>query len=217
MDDFLEQFDKVSTSQKGLLLILVLAGVFVAFYLLLYSPLDQQGAQNEARVSELHGQVAGFQAGQGDVERLRQAISELCARQAEYEEALPSESNVAQVLDTISDYVRLANLELHLFRPGAHRPTADGYSVAPVELTVTGKFVELLTFFEFLARHDRVMNVTAVEFSIGGGPSEGAPPANLEVSPPARMEASLAVETYYYPLGSRGQDATTCAGAEGGS
>ena len=62
MGEFLEQLDRIPTSQKILLLLLLSAGVVVAFYLLVYSALEDSMAQTQQRISQTQDQRAEMKA-----------------------------------------------------------------------------------------------------------------------------------------------------------
>lgn len=217
MDDFLDQFDRVPTSQKVLLLLLVLAGVFVAFYLLVYSPMDQDITTNNSSIQTQNTEIARLQAEQGNVEEIRQAISELCARKANFEEALPLQSDIPDLLESVTEFAQLANLEIQLFQPQPNTPTAEGYTAVPVDMVVSGTYDDLLNFFHFIGTQSRIINVQSVNMQVGRANAVPDPSltfaSELKVSAPPQLTVETHIVTYFSGGGSGGS--TICDGQEG--
>lgn len=208
MDEFLDQFDKVPTSQKVLLLLLVLAGVFVAFYLLAYSPMEQEIAQKTTERGTLNTQIAERLANQGDLDDVRQSIAELCIQKAQFEQALPRESDIPDLLDSVTEFARVADLEIHLFRPQPFTPTAEGYMAVPVEMQVSGTYNDILGFFDSIARQPRIINVRGVALnpSTRRSETEGeqAYSSQLKVSAPRTLVVETQLVTYFSEGGDTG-------------
>jgi len=211
MGDFLEQFDKVPASQKMLLLILVCAGIFVAFYLVLYTPLDEEIASAQSRASTLQTQRAELMAGSDSVERIQEDIRELCARQESFMEKLPPRAEVPSLLQSIHQQARLVGLEIERFTR-AEDVVGANYTRIPVQMEVSGTYDQVVDFFYFIGRQQRIVNVSNIAFAMTNrrheqlrdgrvdqtGRRDGRAPTTI--GPPI-LRVNYEVSTYYADAG----------------
>lgn len=209
MGEFLDQFDKVPVSQKVLLLLLLALGIFVAFYLLLYSSIEEEIEQATNRVTELSESRAALVANASDIERIRADIRELCARQETFMEKLPPRAEIPSLLQSIHQQASLVGLEITEFRREEDIPDIS-YTRIPVAMSLKGTYDQVTDFFFFIGRQQRIVNVSDIELGIergpvwiiAGGAAAGAgdlPPELQEQAQlgPPELVVSCTVSTYY--------------------
>lgn len=219
MGDFLEQFDKVPASQKVLLLLLLTAGIFVAFYLLLYSPAEEQIRAQQERVNTLTQQRAELQTSQGALEQVRADIMELCQRQGTFMEKLPPRAEIPGLLQAIQQQARVSQLQMERFERADDIPLAN-YTQIPVQMEITGSYDKIADFFYYVGRLERIVNVSDISIrmpSQGGGWSSygdrsmsGANAAmrgNRALIGPPTLNVKCEISTYF-------ADAATAGGVE---
>jgi type IV pilus assembly protein PilO len=219
MGDFLEQFDKVPASQKVLLLLLLAAGIFVAFYLLLYSPAEDQIREQQERVDSLTQQRAELQTSQGALEQVRADITELCQRQGSFMEKLPPRAEVPGLLQAIQQQARVSQLSIERFTREDDVPMPN-YTQIPVSMEVVGTYDKIADFFYYVGRLERIVNVSDITISMprGGSGWSSYGDRNLvhasaamrggraPVGPPT-LNVTFQISTYF-------ADATASGGAE---
>lgn len=164
MGEFLEQLDKVPNSQKVLLLLLMVAGVFVGFYLLVYSPLVEEIQAAEGRTQELNRTRAELLANSDDVERIRADISELCQRQESFMERLPPRAEIPSLLQSIHQQAQFVGLSIERFERRDDVPGVS-YTRIPVSMDVKGTYDQVSDFFYFIGRQQRIVNVSNISLS----------------------------------------------------
>lgn len=190
MGDFLVQLDKIPLSQKILLLALVAAGIFVAFYLLVYSGIEEQIASTRGRINSLQDKRAELKAQSGDIERLKTEIGELCERQSSFLEKLPPRAEVGSLLQAIHQQAQLVGLQIDHFERKDDVPSAN-YTTIPVQMKIQGTYDQVADFFYFIGRQQRIVNVKNISLSKVGDETVVGPP---------RLNVACEISTYYTDL-----------------
>jgi type IV pilus assembly protein PilO len=172
MGEFLEQLDRIPTSQKILLLLLLSAGVVVAFYLLVYSSLEDEIAQTQQRISQTQDQRAEMKAQSSDISRLKSEIKGLCERQSTFLEKLPPRAEVGTLLQSIHQQAQLVGLQIERFEHDDEVPSAN-YTTIPVKMNIRGTYDQIADFYYFIGRQQRIVNVKNISLTAdkGGGSS----------------------------------------------
>jgi type IV pilus assembly protein PilO len=225
MGEFLEQLDRIPTSQKILLLLLLSAGVVVAFYLLVYSALEDSIAQTQQRISQTQDQRAEMKAQSNDISRLKGEIKGLCERQSTFLEKLPPRAEVGTLLQSIHQQAQLVGLQIERFEHDDEVPSPN-YTTIPVKMNIRGTYDQVADFYYFIGRQQRIVNVKNISLSadktgstatidgvVGAAASalsgraatartDGAlnePPAPVQNANPRvpRLAVSFEVQTYY--------------------
>ncbi len=174
MGEFLEQLDRIPTSQKILLLLLLSAGVVVAFYLLVYSGLEDTIAQTQQRISQTQDQRAEMKAQSNDISRLKGEIKGLCEKQSTFLEKLPPRAEVGTLLQSIHQQAQLVGLQIERFEHDAEVPSPN-YTTIPVKMNIRGTYDQIADFYYFIGRQQRIVNVKNISLTSdkGGGSSSG--------------------------------------------
>ncbi len=221
MGEILDQFDKVPVSQKVLLLLLLALGIFVAFYLLMYSTIEDEIQQATNRVTELSESRAALVANASDIERIRADIRELCSRQETFMEKLPPRAEIPSLLQSIHQQASLVGLEITQFSRGQDLPDIS-YTRIPVSMSLKGTYDQVTDFFFFIGRQQRIVNVSDITFGIERGPvwiiAGGSAAGAGDVPPELQEQAQLGppllnvscVISTYFTSGSGSQGSEIC-------
>jgi type IV pilus assembly protein PilO len=200
MSDFFDRFSKVPTSQKVLLLLLITAALFILFYMLVYSDLEQRIVQarnqqqelsrEQARLADLQEQVRGLERRIAGEQELRQG-SDLTLN-------LPPSDDFAALLDELTETARLIPtsergtlFEIREVRPRQPVPGAE-YTRIPVELSLSGTYDQALEFCWRLARMSRIVHVRELDMSVQGNRHQPGPPL---------LRVTLNIEAFFRPRG----------------
>lgn len=170
MSDFLDQFDKVPISQKLLLQILLMLGIFVAYFFVFQSKIEDEIEVQQNRARTLSDQRAELHAGTDDIERIQEDIRELCQRQESFLEKLPPREEVPSLLQSINQQAELTGLVIQTFQRNANVP-GPNYTTIPVTMALEGTYDQISDFFYFIGRQQRIVNVSdiALTMDTGGG------------------------------------------------
>lgn len=164
MGEFLEQLDRIPTSQKILLLLLLSAGVVVAFYLLVYSSLEDAIAQTQQRISQTQDQRAEMKAQSNDIARLKTEIKGLCEKQSTFLEKLPPRAEVGTLLQSIHQQAQLVGLQIERFEHD-DEVVSPNYTTIPVKMKIRGTYDQIADFYYFIGRQQRIVNVKNIELA----------------------------------------------------
>ncbi len=215
MGDLLGRFDKFPVAQKVLLLLLAMAGMFVAFYLLLYNPLMDEIRQQRNEVDTLRNQAAELQANTAEEAILRQQIAELCQRRESFMERLPPAAEIPSLLQSIHQKAMQSSLEIDSFTRQEDVPELN-YTRIPVSMEVRGSFDQIADFFYFLGRQQRIVNVSDISLRMTNerstwrlteGNSSRALPDFMRdprLLGPPRLRVAYQISTYYADSSSAG-------------
>ena len=110
------------------------------------------------------------------------------ARQEEYDELkalLPEQRELTSVLQGVQDRARMSRLSLRRFTP-RDDIQQDFYSGKPVEVEVTSTFANLRSFYEQMAKYQRIVSIT--DFGINQVKDQG---------PGKTVDAQFLLTAYY--------------------
>lgn len=108
---------------------------------------------------------------------------------------LPSRSEVANLLNDISQTRVASSLDEELFQPQPEAPK-DFYAEIPNKIIVTGSYHEMGTFVSGVASLPRIVTVDEVEIKAAGGTAGGR--SNLATLTPDSLRMTAVAKTYRY-------------------
>lgn len=108
---------------------------------------------------------------------------------------LPSRSEVANLLNDISQTRVASSLDEELFQPQPEAPK-DFYAEIPNKIVVTGSYHEMGTFVSGVAGLPRIVTVDEVEIKAAGGKDGGR--NNLATLTPDALRMTAVAKTYRY-------------------
>lgn len=195
MGDFFDKFSKVPLSQKVLLLLLVLAAFGIAFYMFVYSGLEEELANLQEQEASVRQQVSRRQGLEDERDAVQASLAELEASPQE-QVTLPGSDDIALLYKLLEDVVMdvqdspLGPLTLSTVRRSPYLQGPD-YTRIPIALAMRGTYDQILEYCWRLATLDRIIHVTSVRLS--GGSSRGAGPPMLSIG--------LNIEAFFRPGG----------------
>jgi type IV pilus assembly protein PilO len=133
--------------------------VYAGFWYFVTSGTRAETKNLEAQIAELRGKNAQAQIAQ---QRLNEFRSAYKSRQAEFEELkalLPEQRELTTVLQGVTDRARGSRLVMRRFSP-KDDVQQDFYNGKPVEVEVTSSFANLRSFFDQMARYQRIVSIT---------------------------------------------------------
>jgi type IV pilus assembly protein PilO len=144
----------------------VIAGVavllFGAFWYFVTGGKRQEIANLSEQVESLKRQNAELQIVQQRVNELRETFKGLESQYDELKVLLPEQREITNVLDSLQARARGNSLSLMRFKPKEDKEDSKGdfYSGKPVEVLVSSNFNNLRSFFEEMAKYQRIVSIT---------------------------------------------------------
>jgi type IV pilus assembly protein PilO len=155
---------------KILVLALIMGAILGIYWQVFYRPVV---AEIKAIEPELNQLKAELSAKRDIVKEKGRYEAELEQTRAELHLALkqlPNKSEIPTLLENISELGMSAGLQFKLFRPNAEVPK-NFYAEIPVEIEVEGKFRDLVTFFDEVAKMPRIVNISDIVITIPQKPT----------------------------------------------
>lgn len=138
--------------------------VFGGFWYFVTSGTRAETKTLEAQIEDLRAKNAQAQIAQQRLNEFRAAYK---SRQEEYEELkalLPEQRELTSVLQGVTDRARGSHLKVTRFSP-KDDIQQDFYSGKPVEVAVSSSFANLRSFFDQMARYQRIVSITDFKIS----------------------------------------------------
>lgn len=154
---------KIGPAQKVLVLVLLVALLVVAYYMLFYrdkaTQLETLKTSYDALVIEEQTWEKRQQTYIQDVEDLNRRKE----RQREQIRILPPDAEMSSLLMDLDNLAGLAGLEIELLQP-QDEEGAGFYAKIPVTMELNGKFHQVLKFFHSIGKLERIINIENILF-----------------------------------------------------
>ena len=161
MDAFEPLVDKIEKLSK-LYRLLISGGIFLVFIgvavFLFYMPKYENIATLEKELAKLDKELQTAKKNAKDLKKFQQKMRDAEEQFKIVMKSLPEKEEIPSLLTSISDSGKDSGLEFLLFQPKGEI-TKDFYAEIPVAMTVKGKFHNIATFFDRVARLSRVVNI----------------------------------------------------------
>ena len=191
----LEQILRLSRSRKLLVLFGVLGLILALYIWLFFLPLQNEIRAKNRRLSSLLSQKAEQEA---IVENLEVFKTEYLHLQESLNKAmaqLPNQKEIPSLLENISNLGRECGLELPLFKPDKEVPK-DFYAEVPVDMKISGSFLNIATFFYKIGRLPRIVTISNIEIS--APKQQNAPKQQKDQDNDSLLDASCRATTYRF-------------------
>ena len=162
-----EGFDKllaIPTSQKAALLVAVMAMIGAAWYFLMFEEVAAGIDKENARTPALNKTLSEEQEVAKNLQSYRDEIEVLKKVRDEMRDRLPENAEIADLLQKINGQAKIVGLEIARFERGDTVPETL-YARIPVKMTLKGSFNQVSTFFYYLGRLTRIVNVENIELA----------------------------------------------------
>jgi type IV pilus assembly protein PilO len=163
LNQLLENILERPTIQKIGILVVTVILVSAVYYSFVYSPRSDEIAKLADSVEIARNEKNAKQLKAANLARLRRDIEQLEMQLKKAVAELPNQKQIAALLLNISAKAQQAGLDVLLFRPRAEN-FQEFYAEVPVDITVKGNFHNTVSFFDEVARLDRLVNIDNIGF-----------------------------------------------------
>ncbi|MDD5035393.1 MAG: type 4a pilus biogenesis protein PilO [Methylococcaceae bacterium] len=174
--------------KTGIVLLLCLAAAGVVYYVDTQTQIQELDSL-ETKEKELKTAFESKQKIAVNLEEFRQQLIEIGKSFGDLLRQLPDKTQVPELLVDVSQTGLASGLEFELFKPGAEIPK-DFYAELPIDIRVTGTYLEFGTFISGLASLPRIVTIHNIKILPRKETGTGGK------SKPLVMEAQ--VKTYRY-------------------
>jgi len=159
-----QQFAKLPSSTKILILAALLGLVGVGYYTLLHSPLTEEIANAQGSRVQLQAQLDAAKDLQQRFLRLREEIEARKIVDQQNLRILPANAEIAGMLGELNRIAEISGLNIRSVEPVAESGEQFYYRI-PVNLQLTGRYHQLAKFFYNVSRLQRAINMENIILS----------------------------------------------------
>ena len=178
MASALEQFQKIPPVQKVFITGLLLILVAVAFYILLYQEVEDSIKKEKSKKKDLQLKYSNYQTQLENKKKFQEDINELLKKKKKALERLPEREDIPELLNQMHGQAQIVGLEIVKFSI-LEKMSKGFYSAIPISLELRGTFQQLSTFFYYVGKMTRIVNISNLEL---GSPTEVEDKVVLKVS-----------------------------------
>lgn len=165
MADSLDKFLAIPTSQKFVLLLVIMAGIGGAWYFLYASDTQGKITQETVRKRALNKQIGEAEVQIEQIEKIQQEIDKLKQARNEMKSRLPTdEAKIGPLLQLIHGRAKIVGLDITRFERQAFEPR-EMYVRIPVKMNLRGTFHQIAQFFYYIRRLKRIVNVENIKLT----------------------------------------------------
>lgn len=188
--------------------------VVALFYFVIITGEAETIATLEQKLTSINKEVQDNRSHASKLAKLKEKIAKLEADRQEAAKQLPSEKEIPELLEQVSTLGTQTGLEFVTFKPQAEI-VREYYAEVPVNVEVTGRFHDVLSFFDEIAHLPRIVTIGDIKLSKlqaagdtgGGRGGAGAPKGKAEAKSPSGVQLTCVATTYRFIEGSVGKDA----------
>jgi len=162
--DFLRPLLPLPTWQKFVALAVIVVVLIVAYFFLGWEPLQQQIANQQAQVEQQRVVLKRNQMLAKDLPKKRLEFAQLEKQLKVALNMLPKKSQIPDLLESVSWAGKDSGLEFSTFKPKGES-VKQIYAEVPVDIQVTGSYLQMLTFLKRVGEMSRIVAVKNLNIS----------------------------------------------------
>lgn len=149
------------SSQKIVILILIIVLSLVLCHFTIYKPKSQQIDILEVKVNELKKALKENLEIIKNIKDIEEELENIKRKLFEAQTQLPTEKEIPNLLTKISDLGSKVGLEFLLFQPKPEIPK-EFYNEVPIDMIVKGNYHTVAQFFDLIAHLPRIVNISDI-------------------------------------------------------
>ncbi|ACM21411.1 type IV pilus biogenesis protein PilO [Geotalea daltonii FRC-32] len=164
MNPQFEKILKLPAKQKLGLLFLIIGLLGAGFFFGLYQPKLKEFKTLQTQLEDLSRQASEAQKLANNLPKYKQEYEQLQNELKLALTELPNQKEIPSLLTSIANAGKSAGLEFLLFKPKPEEPK-DFYAAVPVDISVSGTFYQIGSFFQAVSALPRIVNISNVNFT----------------------------------------------------
>jgi len=161
MDKLYNFIQKTPNSQKLAALALVLVMIVGGHYWFVYRGQADDLKKQERALATLEEELQEKQEIAGNLSMFKKKVEFLQQKLEEKKKNLPDDANMDMLLKTLNELSEKSDIRITKFTP---KPEVkkNFYAEIPVLMQIQGNYHEITTFFDKVAKEDRIINITNI-------------------------------------------------------
>jgi len=165
MGELLEKFSGIPAAQKFLILLLVMGLVGGAWYSLAIMDLDEQIESARRDTQKLNNELTAENAKVANLRKFEEEVELLKKQREEMTDRLPADEEIASLLQKIHSQGKIVGLEITRFERDEPK-VAELFVRIPVKMNLSGTFHQIATFFYYVGKLTRIVNVEDIDLTV---------------------------------------------------
>jgi type IV pilus assembly protein PilO len=161
MDKLYAFIQKTPNSQKLAALIILLALIVGGHYWFVYQGQAEELEKQEKILAKLEEELQEKQEIAGNLSMFKKKVEFLQQKLEEKKKNLPDDANMDQLLKTLNELSEKSDIRIVKFIPQSE-VKKNFYAEIPVKMHIQGNYHEITTFFDKVAKEDRIINITNI-------------------------------------------------------
>jgi type IV pilus assembly protein PilO len=161
MDKLYTLIQKTPMVTKAAIVAIFLGLLAGGHWYLIYQPQKDAKAKLEKKLVVLEKELFEKQEIAGNLSKFKKKVEYLRQKLEEKKKNLPDDSNMDQLLKVLNELSEKSDIRIVKFTPRGE-VKKQIYAEIPVEMEIEGNYHEILTFFDKVAKEDRIINISNI-------------------------------------------------------
>jgi type IV pilus assembly protein PilO len=161
MDKLYTFIQKTPNPQKIAALVLLLALIVGGHYWFVYQGQAEELDRQKKALAKLEEELQEKQEIAGNLSMFKKKVEFLQQKLEEKKKNLPDDANMDQLLKTLNELSEKSDIRILKFTPQPE-VRKNFYAEIPVKMEIQGNYHEITTFFDKVAKEDRIINITSI-------------------------------------------------------
>jgi type IV pilus assembly protein PilO len=158
-----------------------------AWYSLSIMDLDEQLESARRDTQKLNNDLTAENAKVANLRKFEEEVETLKKQREEMTDKLPADEEIASLLQKIHSQGKIVGLEINRFERESPQ-VAELFVRIPVKMTLSGTFHQIATFFYYVGKLTRIVNVENIQLTLDGKGSKAQ----------ATLQAQCTATTFMY-------------------
>jgi type IV pilus assembly protein PilO len=154
---------KLQTPKKVIILVMIICAMTGLYLWRFFLPSQEELRVVQGEGRKLENELSNSKAIARDLQKYNEQVAKLNEELKNALTQLPNETEIPEILKTISSLGRESNLEFTLFKPKAEEPQ-QFFANVPIDLVALGNYHNVGIFFDKVSKLPRIINV--VDFNL---------------------------------------------------
>lgn len=161
MNELVDKFNAIPTTQRLVGLIFAILAIFAIFWFAFYSPTLDNIKKQKQQVDALQREKQSLEEFKRRKAKVLTELESLSSQLTEAQDKLPKDAEIPSLLQRIHNQAKTAGLEIKRFQRKSDSQK-DFYVEIPVEMELAGTYDNLADFFFYIGRMTRIVNISDI-------------------------------------------------------
>ena len=188
--------DNMSTPVKLVIVVVIAGGLFAAGYFLKIQPMQQENDKQAVELKKLTDENRDLRVYKTKLDDLNRQIGTLQQQLEIQKRIVPDEKEAEKFIHLMQDTASAAGVTVRRYTSDKLN-TKEFYTEAPFQMDVDGTYYAVVSFFDKVAKLERIINVSGIKVGTPKTPGDGGHKRNYGYSPSETIVAGFTATTFF--------------------